>query len=53
VGLEGYQYDHDDSNDNNMRTIFEVYTYSNPAAALSNFKPNFYDLMLTDILMPI
>jgi DNA-binding response OmpR family regulator len=35
-----------------MRTRFEVYTYNNPAVALSNFKPNFYDLILTDILMP-
>jgi DNA-binding response OmpR family regulator len=56
VGLEGYHYDDDISNDNhddiNMRTRFEVYTYNNPALALSNFKPNFYDLMLTDIFMP-
>jgi two-component SAPR family response regulator len=54
VGLEGYHYD-DNSNDNdddNMRTRFEVYTYNNPVVSLSNFKPNFYDLMLTDILMP-
>jgi CheY-like chemotaxis protein len=54
VGLEGYQYQYDDiSNDNtNMRTRFEVSTYNNPGIALSNFKPNFYDLMLTDIYMP-
>jgi CheY-like chemotaxis protein len=32
--------------------VFEVYTYNNPAVGLSNFKPNFYDLILTDILMP-
>ncbi|MFL6410085.1 MAG: response regulator, partial [Nitrososphaeraceae archaeon] len=30
----------------------EVYPYNNPAAALSEFKPNFYDLLLTDINMP-
>jgi DNA-binding response OmpR family regulator len=42
---EGY---HD--NDNKIR--FEVYTYNNPVVALSEFKPNFYDLLLTDINMP-
>jgi CheY-like chemotaxis protein len=55
VGLEEYHYDDDDSNDNdddNIRTRFEVYPYNNPAAALSEFKPNFYDLLLTDINMP-
>jgi CheY-like chemotaxis protein len=31
---------------------FEVYTYNNPLVALSEFKPNFYDLLLTDINMP-
>jgi DNA-binding NtrC family response regulator len=46
VGLEGY-YDH-----GNKRKKFEVYTYNNPTVALSDFKPNFYDLMLTDIYMP-
>jgi CheY-like chemotaxis protein len=57
VGLEEYHYDDDISNDNydddiNMRTRFEVYTYNNPALALSEFKPHFYDLLLTDIYMP-
>jgi CheY-like chemotaxis protein len=56
VGLEEYHYHDDISNDNyddnNMKTRFEVYTYNNPAVALSQFKPNFYDLMLTDIYMP-
>ncbi|MFL6345363.1 MAG: hypothetical protein ACJ71A_07955 [Nitrososphaeraceae archaeon] len=37
VGLEGYHYDDDDnsndSDDNNIRTRFEVYTYSNPVTA--------------------
>jgi DNA-binding response OmpR family regulator len=37
-------------NDNKIR--FGVYTYNNPAVALSEFKPNFYDLLLTDINMP-
>jgi DNA-binding response OmpR family regulator len=35
-----------------MKTRFEVYTYNNPAVALSEFKPQFYDLLLTDIYMP-
>jgi CheY-like chemotaxis protein len=43
VGLDGYYYD---------KTRFEVYTYNNPVLALSEFKPNFYDLLLTDINMP-
>jgi DNA-binding response OmpR family regulator len=43
VGLDGYCYD---------KRRFEVYTYNNPRAALSEFKPNFYDLLLTDINMP-
>jgi CheY-like chemotaxis protein len=31
---------------------FEVYAYTNPLEALSNFKPHFYDLLLADINMP-
>src|SRR5919109_3891121 len=31
---------------------FEVYTYNDPLEALSNFKPNFYDMLLIDINMP-
>lgn len=34
------------------RRRFEVYTYNNPLVALSEFKPNFYDLLLTDVNMP-
>jgi DNA-binding response OmpR family regulator len=30
----------------------EVYTYNNPLTALSEFKPNFYDLLLVDINLP-
>ena len=37
--------------DNDERK-FEVYTYNNPLEALSEFKPHFYDLLLTDIYMP-
>ena len=31
---------------------FEVYTYNDPLEALSQFRPNFYDLLLVDISMP-
>ena len=31
---------------------FEVYTYNDPLAALLEFKPNFYDLLLIDINVP-
>jgi DNA-binding response OmpR family regulator len=41
--LEGYY--HDDKR-------FEVYIYNNPLVALSEFKPHFYDLLLTDINLP-
>ena len=31
---------------------FEVYSYNDPLEALSQFRPNFYDLLLIDINMP-
>ena len=31
---------------------FEVYSYNDPLDALSQFRPNFYDLLLIDINMP-
>jgi DNA-binding response OmpR family regulator len=31
---------------------FEVYAYNDPQDALSEFRPNFYDLLLVDINMP-
>ena len=34
-------------------TTFQVYTYNDPLVALSDFKPNFYDLLLVDINMPL
>jgi CheY-like chemotaxis protein len=41
----------EDSNiDPNKR--IEVYTSNNPVETLSEFRPNFYDLLLTDINMP-
>jgi CheY-like chemotaxis protein len=48
LGLEVYYY-HDDER---RRRRFEVYSYNDPEVALSKFKPNFYDLLLTDIYMP-
>jgi CheY-like chemotaxis protein len=47
VGLEGYYFQ-----DNERRRRFEVYSYNDPKAVLLKFKPNFYDLLLTDIYMP-
>jgi two-component SAPR family response regulator len=44
VGIE-------DSNTYTNRKI-EVYASNNPVTALSEFKPNFYDLLLVDIEMP-
>jgi CheY-like chemotaxis protein len=55
LGLEGYYHHNNTSNDNNKdngKTRFEVYACNNSAVALSEFKPNFYDLLLTDINMP-
>jgi CheY-like chemotaxis protein len=40
------------NNGNDPNTRIEVYTSNNPVAALSEFKPNFYDLLLVDINMP-
>jgi CheY-like chemotaxis protein len=46
VGLEEYDYYHDD------KRRFEIYTYNSSIIAAREFKPNFYDLLLTDIYMP-
>jgi CheY-like chemotaxis protein len=46
VGLEEYDYHHDD------KIKFKVYTYNSPIVAIREFKPNFYDMLLTDIYMP-
>ena len=37
---------------NDLRRRIEVHTANNPAVALSEFKPDFYDLLLVDINMP-
>jgi PleD family two-component response regulator len=39
------------NNDDGNKSRFEIYTCNNPLVALSNFKPNFFDLMLVDINM--
>ena len=42
-----------ESNNNDGEKIkFEVHTYDNPLLALLDFRPNFYDMLLTDINMP-
>jgi CheY-like chemotaxis protein len=40
------------NNNNNANRRIEVYASNNPMVALSEFKPNFYDLLLLDINMP-
>jgi CheY-like chemotaxis protein len=40
------------NNNNDVNKKIEVYTSNNPVEALSEFKPNFYDLLLVDINMP-
>jgi CheY-like chemotaxis protein len=42
----------DSNNDVNVNKRIEVYTSNDPVASLSEFKPNFYDLLLVDINMP-
>jgi CheY-like chemotaxis protein len=42
----------DSNNHNDAKRRIEVHTYNNPVKALSEFKSNFYDLLLVDIKMP-
>ena len=35
-----------------IKIIFRVYAYNDCFSSLSEFKPNFYDLLLVDINMP-
>ena len=44
AGLDGRYY--------GDRKRFEVYSYNNPILVVKEFKPQFYDLLLTDIYMP-
>lgn len=37
----------------NSSTPFQVYSYDNPVNALLDFKPNFYDLLIIDVNMPL
>ena len=52
LGLERYYEGYEDDNYNSSKIRFQVYTYNNPLVALSEFKSNFYDLLLIDINMP-
>jgi CheY-like chemotaxis protein len=45
MGIEG-------GNINTYNRRIEVHTYNDPTAALSEFQPNFFDLLLVDINMP-
>jgi CheY-like chemotaxis protein len=47
AGLDGHYY-----GDGDKKKKFEVYAYNDPLLVLKEFKPNFYDLLLTDIYMP-
>jgi CheY-like chemotaxis protein len=38
--------------DGDNKKRYEVYAYSNPLLVVKDFKPHFYDLVLTDIYMP-
>jgi CheY-like chemotaxis protein len=42
----------DSNNNTDANKRIEVHTSNNPVVALSEFKPNFYDLLLVDINMP-
>ena len=42
----------DSNNDVDVNKRIEVFTSNDPVASLSEFKPNFYDLLLVDINMP-
>lgn len=41
-----------ENNRTTNRIFFRVYTYNCPIVALSEFKPNFYDLLIIDVEMP-
>jgi CheY-like chemotaxis protein len=41
----------EENNKNDANKRIEVHTSNDPVAALSEFKPNFYDLLLVDINM--
>jgi putative two-component system response regulator len=37
----------------NVDATMKVYSYDNPVKALADFEPNFYDLLLVDVNMPL
>jgi CheY-like chemotaxis protein len=41
-----------EKNNKNNKNNFRVYAYNDCFSSLSEFKPNFYDLLLVDINMP-
>src|SRR5215469_6298687 len=41
-----------EESNNDVNKRIEVYTSNDPVVSLSEFKPNFYDLLLVDINMP-
>jgi CheY-like chemotaxis protein len=47
AGLDGHYYSNGDK-----KKKFEVYAYNDPILVVKEFKPHFYDLLLTDIYMP-
>jgi CheY-like chemotaxis protein len=47
AGLDGVYY-----GDGDKKKRFEVYTYNDPLLVVKEFKPHYYDLLLTDIDMP-
>ena len=51
VGIEDSN-NHNDVNKRIDKHTTQVYTSNDPVVALSEFKPNFYDLLLVDINMP-
>ena len=47
AGLDGRYY-----GDGDKKKRFEVYSFNDPLLVVKEFKPHFYDLILTDIYMP-
>jgi CheY-like chemotaxis protein len=52
ITLKAVIEDGNESNAAHSNKRIEVYTSNDPVVALSEFKPNFYDLLLVDINMP-
>ena len=52
ITLKAVIEDSNESNSAHSNKRIEVYTSNDPVVALSEFRPNFYDLLLLDINMP-